>query len=349
MRQRKNYGAIDNFRLAAALLIVAIHTAPLSSFSDSADFLVTYCLGRVAVPFFLMVTGFFVLAPYQRFAGHSSYQAERASLNMGKFLKKTAALYGIATLLYLPVKIYAKQCSHSLGGWLKEIFFDGTFYHLWYLPAVLTGCLLLMGMIYACNPLVISFLTFLLYIVGTAGDSYYQLVSQVPVFKAVYEGIFQISSYTRNGIFFAPIFLWMGVLIANGKIKVPAEKASIGLAASLAGMMAEGLLTYYMNWQKHNSMYLFLLPVMFFLFELLLTAEGNSFKLVRDLSMCVYIIHPICIILVRGGAGALKMTDLLVEQSFIHYLAVCGVSLVLSFGIAEGMAFAKEKMFSKPA
>ena len=33
MRQKKNYGAIDNFRLAAAFFIVAIHTGPLQSFS----------------------------------------------------------------------------------------------------------------------------------------------------------------------------------------------------------------------------------------------------------------------------------------------------------------------------
>lgn len=66
MKCRKTYDAIDNFRLVAAALIVAIHTAPLASFSDTADFLVTYCFGRIGVPFFLMVTGFFVLAPYRR-------------------------------------------------------------------------------------------------------------------------------------------------------------------------------------------------------------------------------------------------------------------------------------------
>ena len=43
MKCRKTYDAIDNFRLVAAVLIVAIHTAPLASFSDTADFLVTYC------------------------------------------------------------------------------------------------------------------------------------------------------------------------------------------------------------------------------------------------------------------------------------------------------------------
>ena len=162
MKQKRNYGAIDNFRLVAALLIVAIHTAPLESLNSTADFLVTYCMGRVAVPFFLMVTGFFVLAPYQRFVGHSSYQSENAILKTKKFLKKTIALYAIATLLYIPIKIYAKQLSNEVGVWLKEIFFDGTFYHLWYLPAVIIGCLLLMGLIKILSPLTISAITLVL-------------------------------------------------------------------------------------------------------------------------------------------------------------------------------------------
>ena len=80
MRQKKTYGAIDNFRLAAALLIVAIHTGPLDSFSPAADFLVTYCFGRIAVPFFLMVTGFFVLAPYQRTVSRSMAGRESAAV-----------------------------------------------------------------------------------------------------------------------------------------------------------------------------------------------------------------------------------------------------------------------------
>ncbi len=338
MRQRKNYAAIDNFRLIAALLIVAIHTGPLESFSGTADFLVTYCAGRIAVPFFLMVTGFFVLAPYQKTAGRSSYQAEQAAGKVWKFLKKTALLYGTAILLYLPVMIYAKQWNNSPGEWLKEIFFDGTFYHLWYLPAVLTGCILLAGLLYVCSPPVISLIVFVLYLVGTGGDSYYQLLSQAAPVKVFYEGIFCISSYTRNGIFFAPAFLWLGVIIANGKIRMSAKHALTGFLISMTGMMGEGLLSWSLEWQKHNSMYLLLPVVMFFLFELLFSAEGTfSIPMVRDLSMCVYIIHPICIILVRGLAGALKVTDIFVEQSLIHYLAVCALSLILSAGIALGL------------
>lgn len=343
MRQKKTYGAIDNFRLAAALLIVAIHTGPLDSFSPAADFLVTYCFGRIAVPFFLMVTGFFVLAPYQRTVSRSMAGRESACGKVWKFLRKTALLYAAATLLYFPIKIYSGQLSHSFGGWMKEIFLDGTFYHLWYLPAVLLGCLLLVGLLEICRPPMISVITLILYLVGLLGDSYYGLISQNHVLKTVYEGIFSISSYTRNGIFFAPVFLWLGVIIANGKIRLPRQTACLGFLLSLAGLLGEGLLSYSLKWQKHNSMYLLLLPAMFFLFLWLLSLEGEALALARDCSMLIYIIHPLCIILVRGTAGVMKMTDIFVNQSFVHYLSVCIASVALSILIAWGMQWVKGK------
>ena len=61
MHSRHNYGGLDRFRIAAALLVVAIHTSPLASLSEGADFFLTRVLARVAVPFFFMVTGQFVL------------------------------------------------------------------------------------------------------------------------------------------------------------------------------------------------------------------------------------------------------------------------------------------------
>ena len=59
--QKRYYPGLDAFRIPAALLVIAIHTSPLASFSETADFLLTRVAGRVAVPFFLMVTGFFLL------------------------------------------------------------------------------------------------------------------------------------------------------------------------------------------------------------------------------------------------------------------------------------------------
>ena len=56
----------------------------------------------------------------------------------------------------------------------------------------------------------------LLYLVGLGGDSYYGLVAPVPALKGLYEGIFVLCSYTRNGLFFARCFLLLGAAGGSG-------------------------------------------------------------------------------------------------------------------------------------
>ena len=133
MEQKQRFGGLDRFKFIAAFLVVAIHTSPLSSFSANADFLLTRVLARTAVPFFLMVTGYFLLPQYL-------FEKSMDRRPLLRFLKKTVLLYGIAILLYLPVNIYAGHFQGAgIGELIRKVLFDGTFYHLWYLPAVLLG------------------------------------------------------------------------------------------------------------------------------------------------------------------------------------------------------------------
>ncbi|NLM03852.1 MAG: acyltransferase, partial [Clostridiales bacterium] len=66
MSSSKEYGGLDYFRIIAAALVVAIHTSPLSIINDRADFIFTRILCRIAVPFFFMVSGFFLYADNRR-------------------------------------------------------------------------------------------------------------------------------------------------------------------------------------------------------------------------------------------------------------------------------------------
>ena len=120
---------IDYFRMAAAFMVIAIHIAPFSYWNRDLDFLLTYCLFRVAVPFFFMTTGYFVLAPYVK----SGFRRKRSFY---KFMVKNTALYLAVTALYLPLTIYSGNLPQGFFGWMKGLLFDGTFYHLWYFPAV---------------------------------------------------------------------------------------------------------------------------------------------------------------------------------------------------------------------
>lgn len=319
MAHRKNFAGIDYFRLAAAFMVIAIHTAPLSSWNETADFMVTYCLARIAVPFFFMVTGYFVFAPYL----NSGF---RKKSTLFRFLRKNTALYLGASLLYLPVMIYSGKLPQSIPVFFKKLFFDGTFYHLWYFPAVLMGCLLLM-LLCRVSVTFAAACSAALYAFGLLGDSYYGAIKGIPFMAAVMNRVFAVSSHTRNGIFFAPVFILLGALIAVYRIRMPKINCRMGLAVSLICLLAEGYFTYRLKLQKHNSMYLFLLPAMFFLFELLLSVKGRAPGWIRNGSMLLYVIHPAAIVVWRGAVKALKLPSFFMDNSFIKYFAVCLLSV----------------------
>lgn len=341
------YAGLDRFRMAAALMIVAIHTAPFAVIGEKTDFIITYCLFRVGVPFFLMVTGYFVLYAWQ--------QGDKAK--MKRYLSKVTGLYLLATVLYLPINLYAGKRVDGFGELLKTLLFDGTFYHLWYLPAAIVGCLVLMGLYVVWGLRGSGVIAFVLYVIGTLGDSYFGLVSRWEAGRSFYDSIFLISSYTRNGLFYAPVFLWLGLWLrgraeqsemqsaewTGEQASALRKKMSLGLAVSLALLAIEGLITYENQWQKHNSMYVTLLPVMYFLFRLLLCVRGEGSRQLRSLSLWVYLIHPICIILVRGGAKVLGMTGLFVENSLVHFLAVCAVSVMGAWCMERGILYVRKK------
>ena len=128
--ESKSYTGIDCFRMIAAVLIIAIHTSPLGTYSELGDFILTRVIARVAVPFFFMTSGFFLISRY-------NYKSEKFM----KFIKKTALIYGAVIVLYIPINIYNGyfKMENLLPNLIKDIVFDGTLYHLWYLPASLAG------------------------------------------------------------------------------------------------------------------------------------------------------------------------------------------------------------------
>ena len=159
-----SYPGIDVFRVVAAFLVVAIHTSPLLSFSETADFVLTRIIARTAVPFFFMTSGFFLITRY----------AENAD-RLRTFLKRTAIIYAAGILLYIPVNIYNGYFSAPdlLPKLIQDLIFDGTFYHLWYLPAAMLGAAVAWAAERSLGFRGAFILTGALYLIGIGGDSYY--------------------------------------------------------------------------------------------------------------------------------------------------------------------------------
>ena len=190
------------------------------------------------------------------------------------------------------------------------------------------------------------FICGILYLIGLLGDSWYGLCAMFPPVKAFYDVLFTISSYTRNGIFYAPIFLLIGALISCQRIHKRFDEIMVylmGTLISLLFMLGEGYLSYIWEMQRHNSMYLFLIPCMFFLFHLLLCLPGRGNRSLRRVTLLIYLLNPLVIILVRGFAKITHLSAYLVENSLIHYLAVCVGSFVLALCLSLAAFYLPKK------
>ena len=108
MTENRYYTGIDKMRFAAALLVIAIHTSPLDSFSETGNFILTRIFGRVAVPFFFMVTGHFVLSSY-------FYGENGDFTRIYKYILKILAVYAVSIIIYLPLGVYAGNYSGILA------------------------------------------------------------------------------------------------------------------------------------------------------------------------------------------------------------------------------------------
>ena len=234
-------------------------------------------------------------------------------------------------VIYLPVNFYAAQLN---GANAFDIFrmlaFDGTLYHLWYLPASIIGVFLVIFISRKLSFRATGGTTLVLYVFGLLGDSYFGFIENCGLLQVFYEAMFRVFSYTRNGIFYAPIFLLMGAGI--NQLPHIQKKTPIiaGFALSTVLMIYEGLTLNNLGVQRHDSMYISLLPCMFFLFQIMASIKARPIRPLRKISTWIYIIHPLFIILVRGAAKMTHLESIFIENSIAHYITVSLSSFVFS-------------------
>ena len=117
----------------------------------------------------------------------------------------------------------------------------------------------------------------------------------------------------------------LGGFIADERRKLSFVEAGVGFFISLGLLLAEALILHRHGFQRHDSMYVFLLPAMYFLFHLVLLWKGRRIPLLRPASLVVYLIHPLVI------AAVWRFSS---QNSLFHFDLVCLLSLLFSFAMA---------------
>ncbi len=310
---------LNSFRIVAAILVVINHTSPFIQINESLDYLFVHILARVSVPFFLMLTGYF---SFNKFLNDKNV--------FYSFLKETSLIYLISCIIYIPINIYAGHFTNqSVLALLKLFFIEGSMYHLWYFPALIMGAIILYILLKSSIKNKFS-VVFVLYLIGIFGDNYYGLISTFPFINSFYEIIFNIFTYTRNGIFYVPLFLYLGYFIKSQSYRIKKKHLYTILMLSFFFFISEGFFIKYNNLAKHTSMYLSLIPLMFFLFTLLKDQDNKKNDAINNFTTYLYILHPLFIVAIRIIFKTLFLESY-VSNNFIMFIFVLVSTSLASF------------------
>lgn len=306
---------IDHIRLIAAFMIIAIHTYPLTCFGDLTDYIFTRIIFRIAVPLYLMITGYYIL--------NLSLNNKSVLVN---HIKKITKIYLISILIYgLFIIKYIKNPIYLI----TNLLFQGFFYHLWYFPAIILGLIITFLIIKYIPKKWQIIMVSLLYLIGVLGDNYYGFISDISVFSSFYNLTNYFTGYTRNFIFYVPIFLMLGYKISLEEKTLEKSKNISMIIKLTILMLIEGVIIYFLGSPKHTSMYIFLPTLSYFILKYLITNNTSTQdKVARELATFIYIIHPFIIIIVTK----LKVINIL-NNSLVFYLVVSILSYILSKSI----------------
>ncbi|MDQ0361776.1 acyltransferase family protein [Breznakia pachnodae] len=323
---KKQYFAIDIAKYVSSLLVICIHTFPFQEIAPDLNLVIVQILARIAVPFYCCCSSYFL---FKKIRSSDTKQEELGIMKRYSF--RILKLYLIWTILYLPIIYINALNSDNLFNsvyFIKNLFLNGSVYHLWFLPALLMGTWIVYLIFKKVRMPVTMLITFLLYVIGMLSNMYSPVLEQVPFLHSINLVIIQIFDTTRNGIFFVSIYIVIGAILAytprfrTSFIRVGLVISSVLLCAEVYTLQYQHLLT------DLSSMYLSLIPLTFFLFAFLLQTKSqlSDTRVLRSMSTLIY-----C-----GHVWIIAALTHVVQANLIVSMGTILLSTILSFLIVKG-------------
>jgi serine/alanine racemase len=288
---KRQYAAIDIAKYVAALLVVAVHTFPLSGVSEVLNSYLIHCFGHVAVPFFFTVAGYFF---FKKYTG----DPETDQYTLQDYLFRLLKLYVIWSVIYLPYKIYDYVAAGSglsaIISYVRDFFFAGSYYHLWYFPASIIAFILVF---YSYQKKGLNFTikaSLAAYAIGYLINIFGPVWETIPGISLLYGLYIRIFTTARNGFFMGPIYVTMGLLMTRTK-RLPKRSSMIGFIVSMILLFLE-VTVYRLTGilQDLSCMFLTVIPVIYFLVSWLLRVRMPYKPIHRELrndSTLIYTSH----------------------------------------------------------
>lgn len=279
--------SVDIMKYIMACFIASIHIRPLSNISEPLSYVTEQVLGRFGVPFFLMTSGFFCMK-----------MIEADQKKFIKHMKKVVYYYVALSVLYIVWEKIQQQQAVGFIGMMKRFFFYGTYYHLWYFPALIFALFFM----YIANKHKIFYVycicAGIMYFMFVFTNTWFGVGIQIfPVLETL-ESHFDFT-YIRSFLGLAVPFTAAGAVIwkTRERWKNLSEKTIIvSLTVSLILYFTESFVVRYFDFARSTSTAFFLMPGTCLMMILIFRHPGKNSRYVelfKTSSLLLYGLHPL--------------------------------------------------------
>lgn len=316
--EKRNNG-VDILKAIAAICVVAIHVRLFSGMGGVYEVLYSCIetISRAAVPVFLFFNGFYFYKGYQKY-GNMYYK---------KFCIKILKIHFIAGMIYKGIEAIESLIKNKTVDInlffgkrvIKEFFYSGFYFHLWYLPVVIIIITILYIFIKINKIKMLLLISLILYM--------------ITVVCSVLKDIIDINliKYGENRIFLGMIFVTMGYIYSCNKKEIK-KYFIFNTPVLFILLLLERLIVYLLTGDKEGvSTYFTLVPITYYIVEIFMNKQfSNKYNLLTKFgkgSIGIYLYHCMGMTVCWQIFKYFKLTN----NNIIYHILILFLSYIISY------------------
>ncbi|MCD8014683.1 MAG: acyltransferase [Lachnospiraceae bacterium] len=297
--KKKEYTTVDLMKFIFAICVVAIHTSLLNVNDSFSAWLVSSLLLRSAVPFFFVISGFFLADKIFRFDRSEKDKIRLTTKNYCRKLLPPLMVWGGVGLI---IDIFSRisqglDLMHILFYAFRTIVYPKN--AMWYLLALIIGAVIITELYLRTNKWWVPwiFISIIGYTFVLLCNNYYFLIDDTAI-GSVTSLYIKLCESARNGIFYSPFYIGLGFVIQNaykkGWLLRFKKTACGGLIVGVVLILLEASLIYELPYLDDRGVFIsqvILIPCIVIICLLHDIKIELPYKLMRRLSTSIYFTH----------------------------------------------------------
>lgn len=330
--EKKEFAAVDLFKMICAVLVIFIHTKPFENnfWLDAGVGMIT----RFAVPYFFTISGYFL---FKKLMGGGTKQYWKT---LGRYLLRLLRFYIIWFILLRIIDlIFGGSTIQSFRYYIKQFFFTTDGSALWFVEALIWAVLIVAVLTRWIKTQTVFAISIIFLFIGYFFSTLYGITGKWQIVQTLHP----IISHTgiQGGLFFAFPYVAMGALLAEKPLE-PAYKRDAGFVFLLFVLLGiESLVMV----RRFNAPLTFLwiaaLPMTWFTTRLTLTIQMKNkpvYYILRKISTLCYVLHIVIFKILQNVFDSSGFT----AKDPAH-LALTALTLFITIVLAYGIYLLSRK------